>query len=186
MESNEEGLRDHNTIDDNTIIQCVLKGDSNQFELLYTKYERQIFSYVYSMVNYHPQDTEDICSMIWIKAYNKLDRFNQKKKFFSWIYTIARNSCFDHLRKRRMNVVSLDDMSSFENSTIELEDTVVNRFLLQSTLAKLTLHQKNLLILRYIEGYQPKDISAILDIPVNRVSVQINRAIKQAKKLLSP
>jgi RNA polymerase sigma-70 factor (ECF subfamily) len=137
------------------------------------------------MVNYHPQDTEDVCSIIWIKAYDKLDRFNRKKKFFSWLYTIARNTCFDHLRKKRMTVVSLDDMSGFENTSIQLEDAVVNRHLLQNTLGKLSLQHKNLLILRYIEGYQPKDISTILGIPVNRVSVQLNRAIKQAKKLLS-
>ena len=184
MESSEAGPHQSVEIDEAQIIASILKGDSHKFEVLYTKYERQIFSYVYSMLNYHPQDTEDVCSTVWIKAYNKLDRFNRKKKFFSWIYTIARNCCFDHLRKKRITELSLDDVSEFRYASVQIEDVIIKRDVVLSALNRLSLKDKNLLIMRYIEGYMPKDIAEILGIPVNRVSVQLNRALAQAKKQL--
>lgn len=170
-------------LNEGDVILQILKGDSNKFEVLYFKYEKQIFSYVYGMVNHHPQETEDICSEIWIKAFNKLDRFNRKKSFFSWVYTIARNTCFDHLRKRKNTLVSVDTIDAhLSGATITIEEKVFQKQTIHTIFNKLTLKNKNLLLLRYIEGYQPREIAEILDIPTNRVSVQINRALAQAKK----
>ena len=168
------------------LIGAICNGDTQKFELLYNSYQRQIFSYVFNMMNHHPQDTEDVCSEVWIKAYDKLRSYNGKHKFFSWLYSIARNTCYDALRKKkRKRVISSDDIEKFERPPLVIDELNGNKEQLYDTLQKLKQEEKNILILRYIEDYKPQEIARLLNLNVNQVSVRIHRAKDKAKKILS-
>ena len=167
------------------LIRAICSGESDKFEILYSSYERQIFSYVFNMMNHHRQDTEDVCSAVWIKAYNKLNSFNGRHKFFSWIYSIARNSCYDALRKKkRKKQISSDDIETLERPVFHIEDLNATKEQLYETLKALKKEDKNLLVLRYIEDYKPKEIANILNLKVNQVSVRIHRAKQRAQNII--
>jgi RNA polymerase sigma-70 factor, ECF subfamily len=171
--------------DDFELITLICRGESAHFKTLYNNYERQIFSYVYGMMNYHTQDTEDICSEVWIKAFKKLPTFHFKSKFFSWVYTIAKNTTYDALRKKKQSpIMSFDTTEHLQDSTMALDELAITRDTLCRILQKIKKDDKNILLLRYIEGYKPKEIAEMLSISVNQASVQINRAAKRAKKFL--
>jgi len=84
-------------IDDKQIIQQCLNGNKDAFEMLVEKYFKVIFNIVYRMTG-NTDDAEDITQTVFIKVYDKLENFNPKYKFFSWLYRIVINETLNFLK----------------------------------------------------------------------------------------
>ena len=88
------------------------KGDRAAFDVLYNKYKRPILNFVYRLIG-NKETAEEVTQEMFIKAYKNLDIFDPKRKFSSWIYTIARNLAKNALRdKRYFRNVSLEKTRS--------------------------------------------------------------------------
>ena len=94
---------------DAQLIINYLAGDEKSLEILIKRYLKPIYSFVYRYVN-NSQDTEDITQEVFVKAWRNLKKFNQQKSFKTWIFSIAKNTSVDHLRKKRAVT-----FSNFEN-----------------------------------------------------------------------
>ena len=81
------------------IIKQCLAGQTGNFEALIDRYQKPIFNLAYRMVSDF-QDAEDITQTVFIKAYESLNSFNPKYKFFSWIYRMAINETLNVINKK--------------------------------------------------------------------------------------
>ena len=148
-------------------------------EEIYKEYHDKVLRYVLSKVNdFHL--AEDLVSDVFVKVYEKLDTFNDKKASFStWIYTITRNRLIDYYRTRKV-------MSEIpENLTYEQEEESFSEEDL-STLAKaledLDCRSKKIVVAHYYSGKSLKEIADDLDISYAYVKILHKKALVNLKK----
>ena len=84
---------------DIALVERAKQGDTEAFEQLVRQYERQIFR-VAQHITQNREDAEDITQDVFLKAYEKLDQFQGNSKFSTWLYSIARNHCFNEIKSR--------------------------------------------------------------------------------------
>ena len=135
-------------------------------------------------------DAEDITIEAFFKAFNKIDTFDPKFKFKTWLITIAKNTHFDNLRKQK-NSISRQDIKDYEkrshwiiDNSPSAEDCLINEQNLAELLKdikKLKKQHQEIIHLRYFKEKSYFDISIQLKIPVNNVKVKLLRA----KRLLA-
>ena len=100
---------------DNEIISNVLKGNQAAYAELVEKYSSYVFSLCIKVVRSR-EDAEEIAQDVFVKAYKYLADFKGNSKFSTWLYTIANNTAISFLRKRKLNVASLDNEKVFETA----------------------------------------------------------------------
>ena len=95
---------------DKQLVYNYINGDGKVLEKLISRYLKPVYNFVYRISN-SQQDAEDITQETFIKVWQKIKKYNPDKNFKTWLFTIARNTAVDWLRKKR-NLV----FSDFENS----------------------------------------------------------------------
>src|SRR5881396_1826590 len=98
---------------DTEIISRVLGGDHNAYAALVERYKAYVFTLVLRYVK-NREDAEEVSQDIFIKAYRSLADFKGTAKFSTWLYTIVNTTCITFLRKKRLDIRSLDDERTFE------------------------------------------------------------------------
>jgi RNA polymerase sigma-70 factor (ECF subfamily) len=170
---------------DQQVVALVLQGDKDQFAVLMDRYERIILSYLLPMLNYHRQDTEDVCSEVWIRAYQKLGSYKPRYKFLSWIYQVARHVCVDHLRRNKKRELSIDLQDPVYEQLIQDEGgDVFSHRDLTKILEKLRPQDREMLVLRYLQGLSIAEIGELHRLKQAQVSVRLTRAKDRAQKLI--
>jgi len=114
-----------------------------------------------------------------IKVWKNLRKFDKNKKFTTWIFQIAKNTCFDFLKKKKPILVS--DFSSFE---IPVEPAFLARLEISSLLEQLPLKYRLIMFLRYNDHFNFREIAEILEEPLNTIKSRHGRAIILLRKLL--
>ena len=154
------------------------------------KYTPQIYNYARRFVG--ADSADDVTQEIFIKVWKNLKKFNKDKSSFkTWIFTIARNTTIDFLRKRK-NIVFSDLDGEEENIIDEVifPDEALQKLqdieLLNSILDKLSEQYKTVIVLHYQEEMTFEEIGKVLNKPLNTVKSHHHRAIKQLKKILAP
>ena len=148
--------------DELQLISLSQRGDSEAFARLYDRYVDHIHRYVFFRVA-DKQSAEDITAHVFIKMWEKLPSYQiGKAPIGAWLYRIAHNAVIDHYRTRR-TFVSLDDVTPSEarhdDGTDEKLDLQVKLEQVGRALQKLTEGQREVLILRFIEGYGIQEIA---------------------------
>ena len=157
--------------DANRLIECAAAGDANAFGCLYEQHLEAIYRYVYFRVD-NSADAEDLTEHVFLKAWEALpDYKNQGYPFSSWLYRIAHNIVIDHHRRNKYKV----QMPPQEQITLMEweaggEPTSLDRLIeaeeanaLAEAIAQLPEIQQEVIILRFIEGFDHDKIATILD-----------------------
>src|SRR6516225_7148823 len=97
---------------DTEIISRVLKGDQNIFAPLVQRYQNYVFTLALRFTD-NREDAEEISQDVFVKAYRSLADFRGESKFSTWLYTIVRTSCITFLRKKKLDITSIDDERTF-------------------------------------------------------------------------
>lgn len=176
---------------DGEIVQQALV-DKEVFGVLVTRYSPRLARYVRRLGIRNPPDVDDILQEIFIKTYRNLNGFDTGLSFSSWIYRIAHNETMSWFRKRTVRpeghlVADGDDRISEMFSGDDAEDAFdqkIDADLLNAALLKLPAQYREVLVLRYFEGYGYQEISDILQIPIGSVATLIHRAKKKLKELV--
>lgn len=143
----------------------------------------KIYRYVYYRVNAR-EDVEDLTNDIFVRMLESLKQ--QQGHFLAWLYRIASNRITDYYRKKsvRSETTSMGDTIEFypgENSRVE------QQFLqeeLQKGIRQLTEDQQEVVLLRFVEGYQANEVAEILDKTPEAVRALQFRALKQLRKII--
>ncbi len=137
----------------------------NEFKQLYTKYEKQIYKYLF----YLSGDTfiaEELTQETFLKAFKSIPRFNGRSKISTWLFQIAKYTFYDYLRRNK-NVEQSVDISSFENvlsNTDTPENVYINKersISLVTAIKKLKQPQQEIVILRLYNELSFKEIGEI-------------------------
>jgi RNA polymerase sigma-70 factor (ECF subfamily) len=169
--------------DDKTLVEQSLNGDTRSFELLVDRYEKVLYNVSLRMLN-SPEDAMDVTQTAFIKAYEKLDTFNSKYKFFSWIYKIMINESLNVLNRRKpldevdSNLVSRDKTPDEEYRENWMAERV------QAAVATLPLDYRRLIVLRHFGNLSYRDMSGALDLPEKTVKSRLYTARQMLKDLL--
>ena len=92
---------------DRQIIDNILNGDKNAYNLLVVKYQYKILNVVGKYI-YEPADREDIAQQAFIKAYEALPAFRGDSEFYTWLYRIAVNCAKNFLKNKAQNTLTVD------------------------------------------------------------------------------
>jgi RNA polymerase sigma-70 factor (ECF subfamily) len=170
---------------DQELIQLYLKGREDALELLIRKYLKPIYGYVFRFVQ-NQQDAEDLTQEIFLKMWRNLKKFKKGNSFKSWLFKIAKNTCFDFLRKKKrdlaLNLENLDILADFAPSLIEEVEKENWAEKIKKEIEKLPLKMQKVLDLYYNFGLNFKEISEVLGEPVNTIKSRHRRAIYRLKK----
>jgi RNA polymerase sigma-70 factor (ECF subfamily) len=106
-----EGLKGGDILNasDYEIISQCLNGNSNAFEIIIDRYKKLIFNTAYRMMG-NREEAEDIAQEAFIRIYNSLARYNPEYKFSTWSLKITTNLCLDGLRKRKGEMVPIEEV----------------------------------------------------------------------------
>jgi len=179
---------------DKKLVSDYLTGDKKSFEILVKKYLKPIYSFTYRYVG-NAQDAEDIAQDVFLKVWRNIKKFDLNRSFKTWIFSIAKNSCVDNLRKKKSIPFSRFENEKGENVLVEriadprpLVDEILKRADMTKTLnlamERLSPDYRMVLFLRYNDHFTFKEISESLEEPINTVKSRHRRALNQLKKLL--
>jgi RNA polymerase sigma-70 factor (ECF subfamily) len=175
--------------DDAELVNRSWKGDKAAFSRLYEKYRPRVFAFCYRLTA-NPETAEDITQTSFLKAYQSLGSLDHHRLFYYWLFSIARNEAFRHIRRHRGDGLRADledaeevwDGASPYDTLVEEEvHTMIERGLRQ-----LKAEYREALILRQYEGLSYAEIAAITGDSVSAVESRIFKARKALSKQLAP
>lgn len=182
---------------DRELLEAVLKGDGTAYRGLVEKYQNRVFGMVYGMLR-NREDARDVTQEAFVKAYRSLDTFRLESSFYTWIYRIAMNLAIDHTRRRkRRETAGFDEGIATRDGNGEIaeahhEDGPGRQLERKRLFAKimdamqeLPEDQRQVILLRELEGLQYKEIADIMGIPEGTVMSRLFYARKKLQKLLS-
>lgn len=187
------------TLPDADVVHFAQQGRELAFRELVRRYERPVFSLVFRMVR-DRETAEDLAQDAFVKVLNHIDKYSPEFKFSSWLFKIANNVAIDHLRRRRLDTISIDGSphastaSEVEATTLNLEseqesalDELEAKELgsaIEQAIAKLRPEYRACIMLRHVEGRAYEEIAATLDLPLGTVKTYIHRARHELRKAL--
>ncbi|MBO9658771.1 MAG: RNA polymerase sigma factor [Chitinophagaceae bacterium] len=173
---------------DNELISKVLGGDQQAYAVLVDRYKSYVFTLALRFTK-NREDAEEVSQDIFIKAYRALADFRGASKFSTWLYTIVNTTCITFLRKKRLEVHSLDNEkvfevadsqdSGFRANLVEQKSRVnmVNR-----AIALLSSDDAEIITLFYKGEQSLDEIAKVLGIESNAVKVRLHRARTRLKE----
>jgi RNA polymerase sigma-70 factor, ECF subfamily len=156
------------------------QGDVQAFTNLITKYERAVYNLCYRMLG-NPNDAEDAAQEAFMRAYKAIGRYDPKRKFSTWVMSIASNYCIDQLRKRRLLTLSIDEMPFLDVSDKGLgpEGRLAQneqKQEVQALLEHLGSKDRAAVIMRYWYDYSYEEIAESLSLTNSAVKSRLHRA----------
>jgi len=159
--------------------QADASAQSRLISLFYTK----IYRYVYYRVN-QKEDAEDLTNDVFVRMLESLDR--QSGSFFAWLYQIASNRIIDYYRKKDVRSDTSDVGEAIEY--FESDEKSIEKMFIREELKKgihqLTAEQQEVILLRFIEGYQANEVAEMLNKSPTAVRQLQYRALKQLRKII--
>lgn len=172
---------------DQQLVDQVLKGNKNAFNLLVLRYQHRVAALVGRFIH-DAAEVEDVTQETFIKAYRALSLFRGDSAFYTWLYRIAVNTAKNHLvsRNRRppASDIDVDEAELIETGTVlkEIENpegslnTDILRDVINQAIRDLPEDLRTAFTLREFSGLSYEDITEVMDCPVGTVRSRIFRA----------
>ncbi|MBU0694946.1 MAG: sigma-70 family RNA polymerase sigma factor [Bacteroidetes bacterium] len=171
------------------IIDAVLAGNQSAYAELVKRNQRYVFTLALRFTRSR-EDAEEVAQDTFVKAYRSLSSYQRTAKFSTWLYTIVYNTSMTYLRKKRLDVSSIDD----EGTAIQLEsygladDLSVERksrsFYVNKAIENLLPDDATIINLFYLGEQSLEEISQIMGMEANTIKVKLHRARQRLKNQL--
>jgi RNA polymerase sigma-70 factor (ECF subfamily) len=177
---------------DEELVKLALKN-RDDFLYLVDRYKNRLLSYIRRLTNVNNEDAEDILQEVFIKVYLNLNDFNGDLKFSSWIYRITHNQVISSHRRLKARpegyAINIDDAAA-KNLAADINiETGADLQILKNNifkiLNKLDKKYREILILKFLEEKNYREISDIIKKPMGTVASMINKAKNEFKKELA-
>jgi RNA polymerase sigma-70 factor (ECF subfamily) len=169
------------------------KGRMEAFEMLLARYRKPIFSFIFRMLgDFHR--AQDVFQETFLRVFRHAQRFDESLRFSPWFYRIARNLCLEEIRRReRIETVSINEETELQPRELwegrtpdeELERREM-RQVLEKAILRLTERQREVFLLREIQGLSYEEIAGITGMSVPAVKSCLHRARMALKEMLAP
>jgi RNA polymerase sigma-70 factor (ECF subfamily) len=170
------------------VLRATKDKDQQAFSDLMDKYKDPIYYMLLKMVN-NNDDAEDLTLEAFGKAFNRLNQYTPNFAFSTWLFKIATNNCIDFLRKKKKNVMSIDNrvsnndgeeyMFEIKSDGMTPEQIAMNEQkiqLMRQYVKKLKPRYEILVEMRYFKEMSYEEISIELNLPLGTVKAQLFRA----------
>ncbi len=178
------------------LVERAKKGDRAALAELVNKYSDRIYNLALRILR-RKEDAEDVLQETFLTVIEKLDKFDGRSSFFTWIYRIATNAALMRLRKKKVVFQELNDDPDFQENiesrvfvdwsqdpSINVYDKEVKQKL-DEAVNKLSDIYRSVFVLRDIEGLSIKETSEILGITEENVKIRLRRARQFLRNYLS-
>jgi RNA polymerase sigma-70 factor (ECF subfamily) len=192
-------LRSYDGLDDGAVVRACLEGEGRAFTELVIRYQTRLLNFVYRSIG-DRERAEDLVQEAFIRVHRHLQRFDQSKKFSTWIYTIASNLAKNELRNRSRNPLVLFQAVKknweadhrplqFEDVRSRPDDLYRKRHLrelVEASVAQLPEHHRVVFVLRELEGKSYEEIAEITGCNLGTVKSRLNRARNSFAIIVAP
>ena len=124
-DKNDLALNNIKSLTDVELIEKAIGGREAGFEELVHRYQRQITSYIYRMLNNYDASL-DVTQEVFIKVYNSLEKYSSDYKFSTWLYRIAHNAAIDYMRRNSVFQQSLEVENARRNISTSNRKSAAN------------------------------------------------------------
>ena len=169
----------HDWMEKEELLKSALTGDIKSFQMLFAAFQNQLKSYLYRLLT-DRNDVDDLTHDTFIRAFDKIDTFKQDSSFKTWVFKIATNLAYDHLRKLKRWPADAQDQGAYlaiGNEHIQQSFSIVHQtatagayemkehidFCFTCISKTLPIENQVALILKDIYDFQTKEICLILD-----------------------
>jgi RNA polymerase sigma-70 factor (ECF subfamily) len=162
-------------------------GDVDAFSELYTRYSSRIYTLVVRMSG-SPQTGEDLLQEIFLQAYRKIGSFKGDAAIGTWLYRLALNHCLDFVRGRQAKMEKATDALEVDGNealATAPRESPVERIDLERAIQQLPVGCREVFVLHDVEGYEHKEIAAMLGIAEGTSKSQVFKARMKLRALLT-
>lgn len=183
-------------MDEQEIIQRARAGDPQAQSILVNRYSKRVYNLALRILR-NREEAEDVLQETFLTVINKLDTFDGRSSFFTWVYLIATNAALMVLRKKKIRRANFRD-NDFDPDQIQLGNTVdwsqnpaasieneEIRRRINEALATLKEKYRTVFVLRDIEGLSTRETAEILNITEENVKIRLLRARQSLRNYLS-
>jgi len=190
---------EHRQTDEARLVERVQAKDDSAFRELMERYQNKVFSIIYGILR-NQNDAEDISQQVFTKVYFSIGNFDARSSLLTWIYKITVNECYDYLRKKKVRKLvyesdfSEEDAQRMDNSEAgadrgpAVDSQLAQRELLTKLLAKVSAEDRNLILLKEVEGHSVEELAQMTGMNENTIKVKLFRArqklLKAAQRLM--
>lgn len=170
------------------LISKILQGEKTLFAEVVERYRNYVFTLVLRFTD-NREDAEEISQDVFVKAYRSLADFRGESKFSTWLYTIVRTSCITFLRKKKLDITSIDNErtflqlenqeSGFKANTIEQKS---RHAMVNEAIRMLSPDDAQLITLFYKGEQSLEEIGRVMGLEPNTVKVKLHRARHRLKE----
>ncbi|MDX2069353.1 MAG: sigma-70 family RNA polymerase sigma factor, partial [Haliscomenobacter sp.] len=169
------------------VIHVYLQTQANPcFTLLYNRYVSKVYAKCISILK-NEELAHDATQEIFLKIFLNLAKFGEKAQFSTWVYSITYNFCIDYLRRNKKHgELFTDDIEKAPDTADEVPDEALLQLevdTLRKVLDEIPTPDRIILLMKYQDDMQIKDIAEILNKTESAVKMQIKRAKEKAQKV---
>ena len=188
------------SLDDDALLARFQDGEAAAFAVLLERYRGPIFNFILRSVR-NPHTAEELMQEVFLRVVQRSAEFKGESKFSTWLYTIARNQCIDHSRKmvfRRHRSLDAplrvgEDSGQSLLDRVETKDPKTDRDAIANELGAriaeavelLPTEQREVFLLRQIQGLPFKEIAIIVEVPENTVKSRMRYALERLQQALA-
>lgn len=165
-----------------TCISKIADGDTEALSELYKRTSTSVYGFVFSVLkNVH--DAEDVLQDCYIQIFNGAYQYSSRQKPLAWIFTIARNLCYQKIREQsRYSDVPDEEWESC--LTYRDDISAEEKILVAECMKTLSDKERQIVILYAVSGFKHREIAKLLEIPLSTVLSKYHRAIKKLREQL--
>lgn len=180
------------------LIRACQEGDPSSFNMLVWRWEKPLYNFIYKYVG-NATLAEDLVQDTFIRVLKSIKRYTHQGSFSTWLYRIAVNLCKDHLKRKRLPMVSLHDYyTTGSGEKIYVQDRVADERtrtddslkaeereeLVRRLLAGLPEEQRIVILLKEYQELTFREIAEVLEVPEGTVKSRLYHALKAMKENL--
>ncbi len=152
-----------------------------EYAYLVNQYSQQVLDFTTRMVG-NRADAEELAQNAFVKAFNKFEKFEQRASFLTWVSRIAYNESINHLKRRKLHYVDIDEVPIADCNLLDDELSTGNEErikLLEKAINALPPDERMLVHLYYYEDKPLNEIAYVMDAEPNALAVRLHRIRKK-------
>jgi len=173
------------------VVSRVLEGERDAFAFLVDRYKGPIFNLAYRLTGSY-EDARDLAQETFLRAYGNLGRFDRKKKFFTWLYTIALNLIRNHRKKNSClsrhgldgETVSAAEPGRYDGDSEQRMIDAERVRMMERAMERMPHDFREALLLRFHQGLSFEDIAAVLEISPSGAKMRVYRGVELLRELI--
>jgi RNA polymerase sigma-70 factor (ECF subfamily) len=172
-------------IPDETLVTMVLQGETKAFAFIVDRYKVQVYNLMYRFSN-STEDAADMTQEVFCKTFERLNLYQNRNQFFSWLYTLALNHARDWSKKKNSHTRKLarffaePENRRAESAHFRLEANQ-EADSLSEALMTLPADRREMVVLRYRHERTIKELAEIFDLSESAVKMRLHRALEDLR-----